>query len=361
MEENVFGPLGMTRTMVRPSPEHIVEGKAEGYTPGPGGTYLEIGDLGGAMGAGGIYSTVGDLQKWIENYADPVVGSPEIVREMMTSNLLTNGDTSGYGLGLFIDEQRGLRRVHHGGSDVAHRSQLAYYPEINAGITTQSNHAGFDGSIAFRLAEAFFEADMEPEAEEETPVEGEAFDPEAYDPEDFDDMVGRFSLEEAPTFILTFFREGDTLFSQATGQQRVELAPTSDSTFAILTVDASITFHRNEEGEVETLTLHQNGEHPATRLPDDDVTWEPGPEELTAFTGRYFGEEVEAFYTVALEDDHLVLQHRRREDAELTPGEEDEFSGGALQVSFERDRNDRVIGFYLGNGRTRDVRFERVR
>jgi CubicO group peptidase (beta-lactamase class C family) len=60
MEENVFGPIGMTRTMVRPSPEHIVEGKAEGYTPGDG-TYREIGDLGGAIGAGGIYSTVGDL------------------------------------------------------------------------------------------------------------------------------------------------------------------------------------------------------------------------------------------------------------------------------------------------------------
>ena len=174
MEENVFGPLGMTRTMVRPSPEHIVEEKAEGYTPGPGGIFLEIGDLGGAVGAGSIYSTVGNLQTWIENYADPVVGSPEIVQEMMTRNILTNGDTSGYGLGLFIDDHRGLRRVHHGGADVAHRSQLAYYPEINAGITTQSNHAGFDRSIAFRLAEAFFGADMEPEEEEDATRRGSA-------------------------------------------------------------------------------------------------------------------------------------------------------------------------------------------
>ena len=100
-----------------------------------------------------------------------------MVQTMMTPNVLTSGDTSGYGLGLFIDEQRGLRRVHHGGADVAHRSQLAYYPEINAGITTQSNHAGFDGSIAFRLAEAFFEEDMEPEEEDtEAAPEGEAFD-----------------------------------------------------------------------------------------------------------------------------------------------------------------------------------------
>jgi len=362
MAENVFGPLGMSRTMVRPSPEYIVEGRAQGYVPGPGGTFLEAGDLGGAVGAGGIYSTVGDLQKWIENYADPLVGSPAIVRQMTTPNVLTTGDTTEYGLGLFIDQQRGLRRVHHGGADVAHRSQLAYYPEINAGITTQSNHAGFDSSIAFRLAEAFFSADMEPDAEEEAAAPaGEAFDPEGYDSAAFDEMVGRYALEEAPTFILSFFREGDTLFTQATGQQRVEIVPTSDSTFTLLTVEASLTFHRNAEGEVDRLTLHQNGDHPATRLADDQVEWKPGPEELSAYTGRYYGEEIETFYTISLQDDQLVLQERRRDDANLTPGEKDEFSGGGLEVSFERDRNGKIIGFYLANGRTRGVRFELVR
>jgi CubicO group peptidase (beta-lactamase class C family) len=361
MEENVFGPLGMTRTLVRPSPEHIVEGKAEGYSPGPGGVFLEIGDIGGAVGAGGIYSTVGDLQTWIENYANPVVGSPEIVREMMTRNILTNGDTTGYGLGLFIDEHRGLRRVHHGGADMAHRSQLVYYPEINAGITTQSNHAGFNSSMAFRLAEAFFGEDMEPETEEEAPAEGEPFDAEAYDPATFDEMVGRYALEEAPTFILRFFREGDTLFTQATGQSRVELVSTSDSTFALVGVEASLTFHRNDEGEVDALTLHQNGDHPANRLAEDDLEWEPGAEELQAFTGRFYSDEIETFFTITLDEDHLVLKQRRMDDAELTPGEEDEFSGGGFQISFERDRNGQVIAFYLSNSRTRDVRFERVR
>jgi len=228
MEENVFGPLGMTRTMVRPSPEHIVEEKSEGYTPGPGGIFLEIGDLGGAVGAGGIYSTVGDLQTWIENYANPVVGSPEIVREMTTRNILTSGDTTNYGLGLFIDQHRGLQRIHHGGADVAHRSQLAYYPEINAGITTQSNHAAFDGSIAFRLAEAFFRADMEPE--EEAPAEGEPFDAEAYDPESFDEMSDRYALEEAPAFILRFFREGETL-DRTCPHLRLDLRPRGGGSF----------------------------------------------------------------------------------------------------------------------------------
>ena len=356
MQENVFGPLGMTRTMVRPSPEHIVPDMSEGYTPSGDG-FRQIGDLGGAVGAGGIYSTVEDLQTWVQNYASPRLGSAEIFDAMMTSYVLTDGDETGYGYGLFIDEQRGLRRVHHGGADVAHRSQVVYYPEINAGITTQSNHAGF-ADVAFEIAAAFFSDAMESD-QAEAAEEGD-FDPETYDPEDFDDYVGRYALDAAPNFILTFTREEGTFYTQATGQGQSEIVPTSDSTFALTLVEASVVFHRNEEGVVDGLTLDQNGLNHATRL-DDDAAWEPTAEDLADFEGRYFSEELETFYTVVLEDDALVVHHRRLDDANLTAGEEDTFSGGALTYSFERDRNGKVIGFYAANGRTRDVRFQRVR
>jgi len=357
LAENLFEPLGMDGTMVRPSPEHIVEGSAMGYGPAEEGTFLELRDLWGAAGAGSIYSTVGDLQKWVENYADPYVGSAEIVQEMTTPFVLTDGEPTEYGLGLFIDEQRGLKRIHHGGADIAHRSMLAYYPEIGGGITTQSNHAGFDSNLAFRLAEAFFEDAMEPEEEEAATASD--FDPATYDPEDFDEFVGRYALDAAPDFILTFSREDETFYTQATGQQQLEIVPTSDTTFTLLAVEASVEFHRNDDGEVDSLTLNQGGAQRATRL-EDEEEWEPTVEDLAAFTGRYFSQEVETFFTVTLEEDHLVLQQRRLEDAELTPGATDNFSGGGLQVSFERDRNGQVIALYLANGRTRGVRFERV-
>ena len=118
----------------------------------------------------------------------------EIFEQMMTSYVLTNGDTTGYGFGLSIGEHRGLTRVSHGGADVAHRSMLAYYPEIGAGITTQSNHARFDGSIAFRLAEAFFGDYMEPE-ESVADHEESVFDPSTYDAEAFDEFGGAIALQ----------------------------------------------------------------------------------------------------------------------------------------------------------------------
>ncbi|MCH8144230.1 MAG: hypothetical protein IIA55_05885 [Gemmatimonadetes bacterium] len=61
-----------------------------------------------------------------------------------------------------------------------------------------------------------------------------------------------------------------------------------------------------------------------------------------------------------LEEDQLVLQQRRMDDRNLNPGAVDTFAGGGLEVSFERDRDGRVIGLYMSSGRTRGVRFERV-
>lgn len=360
MQDNVFGPLDMGGTMVRPSPEHIVPNMSEGYTPGEDG-YRQIGDLGGAVGAGGIYSTVEDLQTWVNNYAEPHVGDAEIFKAMMTSYVLNDGDETGYGYGLFVDEQRGLTRVHHGGADVAHRSMLVYYPEINAGITTQSNHASFNSRVAFDLAAAFFDDAMEPE-EDDSDAAANEFDPASFDPEAFDEFVGRYSLDASPAFILTFTRDGDTFHTQATGQPQLQIVPTSPTKFALRQVEAAVEFLRNDDGEVDGLTLFQNGENHATRIDDDETpAWEPTLEDLAEFEGRYFSEELETFYTVVLEEEALVVQHRRLEDAKLTSGEADEFSGGSLSFAFERDRNGRVIGFYVANGRTRDVRFERVR
>lgn len=359
MARNVFQPLGMTRTMVRPSPEHIVPGRADGYAPGGNGTWLSIRDLGGSTGAGGIYSTVGDLQIWAENLARPRVGTRAMVDEMMTPYTLTDGKSTGYGLGLSIDTQGPLKRVHHGGADRAHRSQLVYYPEIDAGLTVQSNDAGFNSGIAFRLAAAFFRQEIEVKPAEAAQV---AFDPASFVPARFDEYAGRYALDAQPAFVLTFSRNGDSLFTQATGQPRFPIFPTSDSTFALRVVEASVTFHRDAEGRVNAATLHQGGNQRATRLVGDAAPqWTPTTDQLRAFEGRFFSEELETFYTVVLRDGSLVLEQRRLDPVTLRAGAADTFAGGNVTVSFERDRNGRVIGFYISNVRTRGVRFERVR
>ena len=70
--------------------------------------------------------------------------------------------------------------------------------------------------------------------------------------------VGNYQL--APTFFIEITREENRLFAQATGQDRFELFPSSDSEFYLKVVEARIEFHKNDEGVIESLTLYQGGQ-----------------------------------------------------------------------------------------------------
>jgi hypothetical protein len=250
--------------------------------------------------------------------------------------------------------------VQHGGADVSHRSQFFYFPEIDAGLTVQSNFSGFDGSVANRIARAFFASDI---GTPPRPVAGQ-FDPAAFKPESFDVFAGRYAIDPNPSMVLTFSRSGDTLFTQLTGQGKNRIYPTSDSTFELRTVTASVSFHRDATGRVTHAMLNQNGIVRASRLAGDaEPPWKPTSSELGTFTGRYVSEEVETSYTVRVSDSTLVLDHRRMPAVRLATRQRDTFAGSGpldgVTLVFERDRNRKVIGFYLSNGRTRNVRFER--
>ncbi len=361
MSRHVFAPLGMTQTVVRADRHGTVRGASVGYSRGADGSWRDLGDLAGSMGAGGIYTTLGDLQKWAENYANPRVGTAASIARMMAPFTLTGGKPTGYGFGLSIDTQGPLTRIHHGGADISHRSMLAYYPSIGAGVTVQSNDGGFDASLAFRIATAFF-----PELAPAAATTASAFDPATYDASGFDQFIGRYALDAAPQFIITFSRSGDTLRAQATGQSAFLIHPTSDSTFALSGVQASITFHRDAQAKVTGLTLHQNGDQKATRLVGDaEQPWAPTATELAAYAGRYFSDELETFYDVSVKDGKLTVVHRRTEPVPFTSGRRDQFEGTAgaqgTLIAFERDRNGAVIAFYAGNGRARDIRFVKIR
>jgi hypothetical protein len=86
----------------------------------------------------------------------------------------------------------------------------------------------------------------------------------AIDARILDNYVG--SYEFAPNFILTVTREGDHLFTQATGQQKVEVFPESDHDFFLKVVDAQITFETDSQEKATGLVLHQGGDHPARRI-----------------------------------------------------------------------------------------------
>jgi CubicO group peptidase (beta-lactamase class C family) len=347
MRDEVFLPLGMTRTWVRANPGQIIPGRSVGYIAGDGG-FQEVRDLHQAQGAGGIYTTPADMARWMGNFRTAELGGPEVIRELTTPYTLTSGESTNYGMGLFIDTNRGLRRWQHGGNDIAHSSTFVYYPDLDAGYVVFSNYQGVPGGIAGVVAEAFFGEHME----KVEPTEGVNV-PVAT----LRRYVGRYEMTTLGGLIVAVELQGQQLRVEVAGQPATALTPTSDTTFAVEGAPARVTFHRDGEETAERITFHQDGDHPGRRLQEDKPAVD-----LASFEGRYFSEELETFYELRMEEDRLVIRHPRVGTALLTHTEGNTFSGTmpVSQVVFSRDGQGRITGFHAGNGRARDIWFQKV-
>jgi len=62
-----------------------------------------------------------------------------------------------------------------------------------------------------------------------------------------------------PGFILTVTKEGSQLKTQATGQPVFDIFPKSENEFYLKVVDAQLVFNKNDDGNVDSVTLFQGG------------------------------------------------------------------------------------------------------
>lgn len=70
--------------------------------------------------------------------------------------------------------------------------------------------------------------------------------------------VGEFEIQ--PGFSITFTREGNKLFTQATGQPKFEVFAESQTKFFLKVVDAQVEFVADEDGKVNKMILYQGGQ-----------------------------------------------------------------------------------------------------
>jgi tetratricopeptide (TPR) repeat protein len=69
--------------------------------------------------------------------------------------------------------------------------------------------------------------------------------------------VGNYELQ--PGFVLAVTKEGNQLKTQATGQPAFDIFPKAENEFYIKEFNAQLAFNKNENGDVESVTLFQGG------------------------------------------------------------------------------------------------------
>jgi CubicO group peptidase (beta-lactamase class C family) len=90
-----------------------------------------------------------------------------------------------------------------------------------------------------------------------------------------------------------------------------------------------------------------------------DLYLAPPVSTLAEYGGDYYSEELDTTYTLALDDDHLVLRHRRNNEATLAFDGPDQFTTTAWYfdtLTFTRD-DGKITGFEASTSRARNVVF----
>jgi D-alanyl-D-alanine carboxypeptidase len=89
--------------------------------------------------AGELAMTASDLAKWDISMIDQTILKPESYREMEKAELLKNGASTQYGLGVDVSLVNGRRVISHGGEVSGFTARNAVYPDDRAAVIVLTN------------------------------------------------------------------------------------------------------------------------------------------------------------------------------------------------------------------------------
>lgn len=249
LRERIWAPLGMSSTAITLAPP-LRARLALGHKPD--GSVTPNWDLPTLAGAGAARSTAADMLKFLAAQLHPQRGPLE--RAMATTHrkrASAGSDWMGIGLGWHLLHRQGDDVVWHNGGTGGYRSFAGFRPRTGAAVVVLTNSGGEGADdVGFHLLNPALPLVPGPAPRKEyTAISLPA--------EALQRFVGIYQL--APQFRIVVTREGDALFAQATGQQRIRLWPHAEAEFFIREVDAQVTFVRDGEGRTASLVLHQGG------------------------------------------------------------------------------------------------------
>lgn len=251
VRERIQAPLGMSDTAVDLSPaqrERFATGHTAKLEPTPPWTFDAL------AGAGGLRSTAADMAKYLRAAIDPA-STPLAAAWKLATTPLADGpsSTTRIALAWHVLSRGGRTLVWHNGQTGGFASMMAFDPVSREGVVVLSNVSASVDDLALHLLDATIPIRPPPREHVAVKVDGAVLDR----------IAGRYML--APNFDLVVRREGDRVYARATGQAEAEIFAESDYEYFYKAVDAQLSFHREGEGPVTGLVLHQGGRNVAGR------------------------------------------------------------------------------------------------
>lgn len=350
LDSTFFNPLGMNNTGVYENaspPTQMAIGYSfidEKYQPALNW------DMSWAGGAGAIYSTVGDLFIWNEALHGAKVINRESLKAATTVVKLPKGVASSmsYGYGLCSTTHRRLPLISHSGGLQGWKADLLYFPEQKSTIVALTNAMPgapeLNPQMISRISAEKLLADVIAKLPPRKVATG-------IDPKSYSDYLGRYDYISA---VMEVTVEGDKLFAQLTGQEKLELLPDSKDHFFWKDVDAEIIFQRDEHGKVTSGIHTQAGNSfGVAKIAEEEKV---DATALKAFVGQFqYGPAV---MTTTVENGQLFAQLTGQPKFPIFPKGKNTFEWRVVkaQVEFVQDDKGKVTkARHTQNGSTFDA------
>jgi CubicO group peptidase (beta-lactamase class C family) len=357
-DENIFKPLGMTRTHFHDDHTTIVKDRTSAYQPRKGGGLRVSIPVFDTYGATSLFTTVEDMAKWDQNFVDKKVGGETAMAQMLTPGVLNNGKKLTYAFGLAVGEYKGLKTVGHGGADAGYRSDFIRFPDQRLSLVCLCNFSRSNpGMLTRRVADIYLADQLKAEQPKVKAITA-AVPSTGEKPSEQELMskVGAYYARQREETIRLEFKDGKLTANVGPGFQ---LMPVSKDRFQVVGTPIQVAFEGVSNGHPQRMLLFAEGEK-------EPIAYEyvesakPTPAQLAEYAGKYYSDELDTRYTVVLKDDTLVIRRRKFEDAALTPTFTDAFSNSDLGgLRFIRDSEKRISGFELNAGRVRHLQFSK--
>lgn len=341
--DELFLPLGMHHTEWRDDYRRVVPGRAVAYAQ-ENGKWVQDMPFTMVHGNGGLLSSMGDLLTWNDALtAGTIPGGAALVRMMEEPFTLTDGTSTGYGLGLMDESYGGRRGIGHSGATAGYRTYLVRWPDDGLSVAVWCNAANAN---PIALAQGVADVLLGPPPGAKPPAP-----PVAVTAADLAPLAGRYRDSTADD-VIAFMANGAQL-SMGNVAPGLPLTSLGGRRFW----SESVGEVRFLAGGREMVRQGREGIRTYQRLqPIDSATVR-----LADYVGKYRSPELDMTYTVRLKDGRLEwLMNAFQPPTPLSPLYADGFRGGPLSVRFARNGAGKVTGARIFAGRGLQIQVDRI-
>lgn len=356
-DENIFKPLGMTRTRFYDDHNEMVKNRAASYVPRRGGGFQIAATALDMVGDGNVFTCVEDLFLWDQNFYNNRLGKggQELINLVQTTGTLNSGEKIDYAFGLVVGEYRGLRIVEHGGAFVGYRAMTMRFPDQRFSVVLQCNLGTMNPSnLARRIADIYLADRFKTEAASSRAPEPTFIELPA---QELGEKTGAYRNQVNGAIWRLSVKDGKLLAELP--NTSIRFGAVSPSEFRSIGAPLDFTLRFEKQGPLLALRVQRGKDRPITF--DRVQLVKPTSAQLAEYSGEYRSDEVQATYKIVVEGGKLFVRHENEfkdlPKNPLEPTTSDAFFVQGINLQFARDERKRVSSFTLNAGRVKNIRF----